>query len=135
MDMNEILTFIGLVRRSGHLAVGAEDVAESCLKGKARLVLLPNDTAANTVKWMEAAVERKEVPILRPGMTKKDLGEALGVGSCAVAAVCDTGLAIALSKKLEMAELTAQLEQKLAREKRRKAKKLAGKANSPKRGK
>ena len=135
MDMNEILTFVGLVRRSGHLAVGAEDVAESCLKGKARLVLLPNDTAANTVKWMEAAVERKEVPILRPSMTKKDLGEALGVGSCAVAAVCDTGLAIALSKKLEMAELTAQLEQKLAREKRRKAKKLAGKANSPKRGK
>ena len=135
MDMNEILTFVGLVRRSGHLAVGAEDVAESCLKGKARLVLLPNDTAANTAKWMEAAVERKEVPILRPGMTKKDLGEALGVGSCAVAAVCDTGLAIALSKKLEMAELTAQLEQKLAREKRRKAKKLAGKANSPKRGK
>lgn len=135
MDMNEILTFVGLVRRSGHLAVGAEDVAESCLKGKARLVLLPNDTAANTVKWMEAAVEHKEVPILRPGMTKKDLGEALGVGSCAVAAVCDTGLAIALSKKLEMAELTAQLEQKLAREKRRKAKKLAGKANSPKRGK
>ena len=135
MEMNEILTFVGLVRRSGHLAVGAEDVAESCLKGKARLVLLPNDTAANTVKWMEAAVERKEVPILRPGMTKKDLGEALGVGSCAVAAVCDTGLAIALSKKLEMVELTAQLEQKLAREKRRKAKKLAGKANSPKRGK
>ena len=135
MDMNEILTFVGLVRRSGHLAVGAEDVAESCLKGKARLVLLPTDTAANTVKWMEAAVERKEVPILRPGMTKKDLGEALGVGSCAVAAVCDTGLAIALSKKLEMPELTADLEQKLAREKRRKAKKLAGKANSSKRGK
>ena len=135
MDMNEILTCVGLVRRSGHLAVGADDVAESCLKGKARLVLLPNDTAANTVKWMEAAVERKEVPILRPGMTKKDLGEALGVGSCAVAAVCDTGLAIALSKKLEMPELTADLEQKLAREKRRKAKKLAGKANSSKRGK
>ena len=135
MDMNEILTFVGLVRRSGHLAVGADDVAESCLKGKARLVLLPNDTAANTVKWMEAAVERKEVPILRPGMTKKDLGEALGVGSCAVVAVCDTGLAIALSKKLEMPELTADLEQKLAREKRRKAKKLAGKANSSKRGK
>jgi ribosomal protein L7Ae-like RNA K-turn-binding protein len=135
MEMNEILTFDGLMRRSGHLAVGADDVAESCAKGRAHLVLLPKGTSANTVKWMESAVERKEVPILRPGMTKKDLGEALGVGSCAVAAVCDTGLAIALSKKLEMAELTAQLEQKLAREKRRKAKKLAGKANSPKRGK
>ena len=34
-----------------------------------------------------------------------------------------------------MTELTALLEQKLAREKRRKAKKLAGKANSSKRGK
>ena len=135
MDNNEILTFVGLIRRAGHLAVGADDVAESCAKGKARLVLLPDDTAANTVKWMESAVERKEVPILRPGITKKDLGEALGVGSCAVAAVCDTGLAITMSKKLEMTELTALLEQKLAREKRRKAKKLAGTANSSKRGK
>lgn len=135
MEMNEILTFVGLMRRSGHLAVGADDVAESCAKGRARLVLLPTDTSANTVKWMESAVERKEVPILRPGFTKTELGEALGVGSCAVAAVCDTGFAIALSKKLEMPQLTADLEQKLAREKRRKAKKLAGKANTSKRGK
>lgn len=135
MDNNELLTFVGLMRRAGHLAVGADDVAESCLKGRARLVLLPKDASANTVKWMESASEHKEVPILRPGFTKQELGEALGVGSCAAAAVCDTGFAIALSKKLEMADLTAQLEQKLAREKRRKAKKLAGKANSSKRGK
>lgn len=135
MDNNELLTFVGLMRRAGHLAVGADDVAESCLKGRARLVLLPQDASANTVKWMEAASEHKEVPILRHGFTKQELGEALGVGSCAAAAVCDTGFAIALSQKLEMADLTAQLEQKLAREKRRKAKKLAGKANSSKRGK
>ena len=135
MDKNEILTFVGLMRRSGHLAVGADDVAESCLKGRARLILLPTDASSNTVKWMEDASQRKEVPVLRPGISKRELGEALGVGECAAAAVCDTGFAIALSKKLEMADLTAQLEQKLAREKRRKAKKLAGKANSTKRGK
>ena len=48
-----------------------------------------------------------------------------------------TGLAITLSKKLEMPELTQQLELKLEREKRRKAKKLAGKnkANNTRRGK
>ena len=44
---------------------------------------------------------------------------------------------ITLSKKLEMPELTQQLELKLEREKRRKAKKLAGKskANNTRRGK
>ena len=119
MEKSEILTLLGLMRRSGHLAVGADDAA------------------GNTVRWMESAGQQKEVPILRPGFDKQALGEALGVGTCSAAAVCDTGFAIALSRKLEMEELTARLEEKLEREKRRKAKKLAGKgrAGSTKRGK
>ena len=137
MDKSEILTLLGLMRRSGHLAVGADDAAESCARGRARLLLLPDDAAGNTVRWMESAGQQKEVPILRPGFDKQALGEALGVGTCSAAAVCDTGFAIALSRKLEMEELTARLEEKLEREKRRKAKKLAGKgrAGSTKRGK
>ena len=137
MDKSEILTLLGLMRRSGHLAVGADDAAESCARGRARLLLLPDDAAGNTVRWMESAGQQKEVPVLRPGFDKQALGEALGVGTCSAAAVCDTGFAIALSLKLEMEELTARLEEKLEREKRRKAKKLAGKgrAGSTKRGK
>ncbi len=137
MEKSEILTLLGLMRRSGHLAVGADDAAESCARGRARLLLLPDDAAGNTVRWMESAGQQKEVPILRPGFDKQALGEALGVGTCSAAAVCDTGFAIALSRKLEMEELTARLEEKLEREKRRKAKKLAGKgrAGSTKRGK
>lgn len=137
MDKSEILTLLGLMRRSGHLAVGADDAAESCARGRARLLLLPDDAAGNTVRWMESAGQQKEVPVLRPGFDKQALGEALGVGTCSAAAVCDTGFAIALSRKLEMEELAARLEEKLEREKRRKAKKLAGKgrAGSTKRGK
>lgn len=137
MDKNEILTLLGLMRRSGHLAVGAEDAAESCARGRARLLLLPDDAAGNTARWMEAAGQQKEVPVLRPGFDKQALGEALGVGTCSAAAVCDTGFAIVLSRKLELSGLTAQLEEKLEREKRRKAKKLAGRsrAGSTKRGK
>lgn len=137
MEKSEILTLLGLMRRSGHLAVGADDAAESCARGRARLLLLPDDAAGNTVRWMESAGQQKEVPVLRPGFDKQALGEALGVGNCSAAAVCDTGFAIALSRKLEMEELTARLEEKLEREKRRKAKKLAGKgrAGSTKRGK
>ena len=137
MDKSEILTLLGLMRRSGHLAVGADDAAESCARGRARLLLLPDDAAGTTVRWMESAGQQKEVPVLRPGFDKQALGEALGVGTCSAAAVCDTGFAIALSRKLEMEELAARLEEKLEREKRRKAKKLAGKgrAGSTKRGK
>ena len=137
MEKSEILTLLGLMRRSGHLAVGADDAAESCARGRARLLLLPDDAAGNTVRWMESAGQQKEVPILRPGFDKQALGEALGVGTCSAAAVCDTGFAIALSRKLEVEELTARLEEKMAGEKRRKAKKLAGKgrAGSTKRGK
>lgn len=137
MDRTDILSFIGFMRKGGFIAAGAEETAEKALVGKVKLVLLTDDASANTAKWMESVAEQKEVSVIRPGIKKAELGGALGIGECAVAAVCDTGLAITLSNKLEMPELTAQLELKLQREKRRKAKKLAGKtkANKTKRGK
>jgi len=61
------------------------------------------------------------------------------MAECAVLAVCDTGFALALSQKLGQTETAQALEEKLQREKRRKQKKLAGKAtgtkSSEKRGK
>ena len=125
----QILGFMGLMRRAGALAVGAEDAFDAARENKARVLVTASDAAKNTVDAMHnAAAQREEpLPILRLPCTKKELGSALGVRECAALAVLDTGFALALCKKLEQAELIASLEQRLAREKKRKAKKEARK--------
>ena len=128
--MNEqVLGFLGLMRRAGALAVGAEDAFDVARENKARMLMIASDSAANTVSAMKnAAAQREEgIPLVKLDCTKRELGAALGVQECAALAVLDTGFALALCKKLEQAELIASLEQRLAREKKRKAKKEARK--------
>ena len=121
----QVLGFLGLMRRAGALAVGAEDVFDAARDNKARVLVTASDAAKNTLDAMHNAAAQREEPIaiLRLPCTKKELGTALGVRECAALAVLDTGFALALCKKLEQAELIASLEQRLAREKKRKAKK------------
>ena len=44
----ELLGFLGLMRRAGALAVGAEDAYDAARMGKARLLCLAQDAARNT---------------------------------------------------------------------------------------
>ena len=128
--MNEqVLGFLGLMRRAGALAVGAEDAFDMARENKARILMTASDSAANTVSAMKnAAAQREEgIPLVKLDCTKKELGAALGVKECAALAVLDTGFALALCQKLELADLIPQMEERLAREKKRKAKKEARK--------
>ena len=65
------------------------------------------------------------------------VGGAVGVGGCAAVAVCDIGFAVSLCGKLGLPKLEEEMKLKLERQKRRKAKKLAGrdKHDTSKRGK
>lgn len=128
--MNEqVLGFLGLMRRAGALAVGAEDAFDMARENKARILMTASDAAANTVSAMKnAAAQREEgIPLVKLDCTKRELGSALGVRECAALAVLDTGFALALCQKLELTDLIPQMEERLAREKKRKAKKEARK--------
>lgn len=137
MENSEILSLLGLMRKANALSVGAEDTAESCGLKKARIVLSSSDASASTLRWMRTITSEKDIPYIPLKIGKAELGGALGVGECAACAICDTGFAITLCKKIGLDALVEELEPKLARERRRKAKKLAGKArsNTSKRGK
>ncbi len=128
--MNEqVLGFLGLMRRAGALAIGAEGVYDAARENKARMILVASDGAANTRSAMEnAAAQREErIPLIVSGCTKRQLGAALGVRECVAAAVLDTGFALALCRKMELADLIPKMEERLEREKKRKAKKVAKK--------
>ena len=126
---DQVLGFLGLMRRAGALAVGAEDAFDAARENKARVLLMAGDVAKNTVSAMHNAAYQKEegIPLIKLDCTKRELGSALGVKECAALAVLDTGFALALCKKLEQTEPIPALEERLAREKKRKAKKEARK--------
>ena len=125
----QVLGFIGLMRRAGAVAVGMDDSFDAARDNKARLLLQASDVAKNTVSAMQnAAAQREEgIPVVKLDCTKRELGAAVGVRECAALAVLDTGFALALCKKLELADLIPVLEARLEREKKRKAKKEARK--------
>lgn len=140
MEINEqLLSFLGLMRRAGALTAGADAAFDACRLKKARLLCLTADAARNTADAAANGADEGNVAIIRLPFGKKAVGEALGMAECAVLAVCDTGFALALCQKLNLGKQAEELELRLQREKRRKQKKLAGKAtgtkSSEKRGK
>lgn len=119
----ETLGFLGLMRRAGALALGAEDAFDAAREHRARLICLAQDAGKNTRDGLFNALEEGKSALLTLPASKGELGRALGVGECAALAVLDTGFALALCKKLGAESLSAQLSERLDREKKRKIKK------------
>ena len=119
----DTLGFLGLMRRAGALALGAEDAFDAAREHRARLICLAQDAGKNTRDGLFNALEEGKTALLTLPASKSELGRALGVGECAALAVLDTGFALALCKKLGEESLSAQLSERLDREKKRKNKK------------
>ena len=125
--MSEPLGFLGLAKRAGKLAAG-EDAVETALQtGKVRLLILASDAGDKTVRRIEFRSGGK-LPILYLKSDKQALGQALGWGSCAAAAMTDLKMSIALAEKRVQAEKTHRpvleaLTEKQEKIARRKAKK------------
>lgn len=124
----EALGFLGLMRRAGALALGAEDAFDETRTGRARVLCVAKDAARNTVDGMHNAQALRDIPLLTLDAEKAALGRALGCGECAAFAILDTGFALSLCKKLGETHAVPLLEERLQREKKRKAKKDAKKA-------
>ena len=92
----ETLGFLGLMRRAGALALGAEDAFDAAREHRARLICLAQDAGKNTRDGLFNALEEGKSALLTLPASKGELGRALGVGECAALAVLDTGFALAL---------------------------------------
>ena len=101
MDRNEqILSLIGLCLRGRNLEVGEEPVEAVVRARDARVILLAADAADNTARRVRHFAEAGQCLWLRVPFTKRELGQATGRGSAAVAAVTDIGLAVAVVRRL-----------------------------------
>ena len=95
-----VLNLLGLARKAGKLEIGEEPVGAVCRARHARLIMLAQDAAPNTVRRAAHFGEAGNVLWLELPYTKFELGFHLGRSSCAMLAFTDAGFAASLVEKL-----------------------------------
>lgn len=109
MEQNRTLGLLSISRKGGNLTVGEEQVGAVARAGRARLLLVTSDASDHTVRRARSFVAGTAQPMLIVSFTKDELGQALGVSSCAIAAITDVRLAQAFVKTLGEPEKYTQL--------------------------
>ena len=95
MDKDKVLSYLGLARKAGKLAV-SEFLTENAIYAKtALLVIVAEDASDNTKKKFTDRCNHHKVP-LRFYKTKEELGNATGSALKASMAVLDEGFSKAI---------------------------------------
>ena len=133
MEQDKSLGLLAISRKGGNLALGEEAVGAAARAGRARLVLLAGDAGPHTVRRAKSFVAGTSQPLLTLAYDKDTLGDALGITSCAVAAITDVRLAQAFIKTLgepeKYADLLQELDVRVKRVEKRRAEEKAHRYN------
>lgn len=109
MEHNRSLGLLSISRKGGNIVYGEDHVGAQARAGRARLVILASDAGGHTVRRAKSFVAGTAQPIVTVPFTKDELGDALGVVSCAIACITDVRLAQAFVKTLGEPEKNAKL--------------------------
>ena len=133
MEQDKSLGLLAISRKGGNLALGEEAVGAAARAGRARLVLLAGDAGPHTVRRAKSFVAGTSQLLLTLAYDKDTLGDALGITSCAVAAITDVRLAQAFVKPLgepeKYADLLQELDVRVKRVEKRRAEEKAHRYN------
>ena len=91
MDRN--LQILGLAKKAGLLAVGAEDVSAAARARKARVIISARDSSSGAFRRARASATTGSVSHVIVPYTSFELGSVSGRGSPGTVAFLDTGLA------------------------------------------
>lgn len=112
--MNKTLGMLGIAKKAGFLEIGEEPSGIAARSNKARALITASDAAGNTVRRVTNFAEKARIPHIKLPYTKDELGDALGINSCAAIAVTDAGMAVSIAEKLEseaQGQYTGELEE------------------------
>ena len=132
---------IGLMRRAGAIEIGEDNSGSAVSAGKAKLLLTAADASENALRHAERFMQGRVITVPLH-YTRDELGKALGIGGCSMAAVTDIGFANALMKALseqepdmyaQAAETIEQRQAKAARRKKETAALKGGRRNDKRR--
>ena len=131
----KILGLLGLMRRANALSPGEDQAGDAVKAGKAKLLLFSSDVSDNARRKAENLSEGRNVQPVPLPFDRGELGAALGLGGCSMAAVTDLGFADALMRLLaaqwpeeyaEAAQRVRERSEKAVRRKTQKGSKKAG---------
>ncbi len=100
MIRNKVLSYIGLAMKSGNIASGEFMTEKAVKSGKARLVIVAEDSSDNTKKKFTNMCQFYQVPIYFFS-DKASLGHGIGKETRASLAILDQGFADAVEKQLK----------------------------------
>lgn len=95
----EVLSLVGLARRSGGLAAGIGATRRTVRAGEARLVLTAKDASRTQLKKVLGPARQRRVP-RRVVADRRRLGAALGASSVSAVAVTNPSLAERILERL-----------------------------------
>ena len=101
---DKALGLLGLMRRARAVEIGTDNACAAVRAGRAKLLILSADIADNARRKAENAANGRRVLLLPVHYPRAELGAALGMGDCSMAAVTDIGFAQAFAKQLADAE-------------------------------
>ncbi len=90
--MNRFLSFLGLVRRSGKIAIGAEKSAEAMKKHEACLLILSGELSGKSAENALFLAGRENVETVSVPFGFSEIGQAIGI-KAGVLAVTDPNMA------------------------------------------
>ncbi len=93
----KILSYVGFAKKSGRIALGAEQVIKTVRTGAARAVIASSDSSQRTKKQIYDKCASHGAPLVPIEITGDELAHALGGRmTVSAAAVTDAGLAAAI---------------------------------------
>lgn len=123
--MDRALGYLAMARKGGLAELGEEPVGAAARAGKAVLVIVASDASEHTWRRARNFVEGTPQLCLRVPFTKLELGQAVGRTELALAAMTDTGLALALAKALPPGTENGKIVEALAEKSKRAAQRRA----------
>jgi ribosomal protein L7Ae-like RNA K-turn-binding protein len=98
--LNSILGLIGIAKKGGMLATGDEQTRVAARARRAKAIFTASDAAENTMRRAESLADLCGVPHIRLPADRETLANALGMRSCAIFAILNSGVAEAIIKKI-----------------------------------
>ncbi len=104
MQDERVLSFLGLMRKAGKIAVGEMNTEKSVRLKKAQIIILASDASLNAVKRAHNLADAAECDLITVPADKDILGRALGTSPFAMAAICDSGFASAFQSFINQSD-------------------------------
>jgi len=101
MENDKLLSMLGMARKAGKTALGADDILSQINKRKCCFVLISEDLSENSKKKIVNACEYNKIEYINTTYSKEKMGKAVGLIEVSAAGFTEKGFAQAAKKLID----------------------------------